>query len=194
MLQYFFIVVAPVILAIAIYVCLSRLISLVGARYSPLLKPRTILIIFLTCDVVATIMQIAGAAMIGAAESNGKSSETPNNILLAGLAFQVFSFAIFMGLLSKFIISAWKPLGKVRVFTIVLAVAALLVWIRTIFRLVETAEGVLGYLSSHEVFFGVLEFAPIVVAVLILAIWHPGRCVEAATNGGTEGMLELEKV
>lgn len=50
-----------------------------------------------------------------------------------------------------------------------------LIFLRTIFRLAETAQGVFGYLSTHEVFFGTLEFTPVVVGVGILAFWHPGR-------------------
>ena len=71
--------------------------------------------------------------------------------------------------------------------------ASLLVWARTIFRLGETAEGVLGFASTREVFFGVLEFAPIVLAVLVLAWWHPGRCVEGRVKGesGKEGGYEM---
>ena len=46
---------------------------------------------FLACDIVTTIIQIAGAASIGAAESNGNSPKTANNVLIAGLAIQVQS-------------------------------------------------------------------------------------------------------
>jgi hypothetical protein len=56
-----------------------------------------------------------------------------------------------------------------------LIVASVLVFLRLLFRLAETAQGVFGYLMEHEAFFGALEFAPVVVAVWILAIWHPGR-------------------
>jgi hypothetical protein len=47
--------------------------------------------------------------------------------------------------------------------------------LRTCFRLAETAEGLLATLSTHEVYFGCLEFAPIVIAVYLLVYWHPGR-------------------
>lgn len=66
---------------------------------------------------------------------------------------------------------------KQMTFVIVLMVAALMVFLRTIFRLAETAQGVFGYLSSHEGFFAGLEFAPVIVAVLLLNIWHPGKWI-----------------
>lgn len=192
-IQYFSIVVAPVILAVAIYVTLSRMIALVGRKYSPILTPKQILSIFIVCDVVATIMQICGAAMIGAAESNNRDPTVANNILLAGLAFQVASFAVFMVLLTIFIICTREVAvvyTGLRKFSFVLLLVSFLVWIRTIFRLAETSEGYYGSLSTNEVIFGVLEFAPIVVAIILLGIWHPGRYVEPATKIGEEELVE----
>ena len=67
----------------------------VSDSLSPLGLPRkAILDIFITADVVSTIIQVAGAALIGSAESGSRSLTTPNNILLAGLAFQIFSFLV----------------------------------------------------------------------------------------------------
>ncbi|KAF8053748.1 RTA1 like protein-domain-containing protein [Lyophyllum atratum] len=183
--QYFFIVVAPVILAAGIYVTLSRMLALVGHSYSPIFSPRTILITFICCDVIATATQVIGAAMIGQAESNYKDSTIPNHILLAGLAFQVFAFAIFLALYSLFMAKTREVRRQykgLRWFSWVLMLASVLVWVRTIFRLIETAQGVYGYLSSREIFFGVLEFAPIVVAIGVLAVWHPAQYVEPAPD------------
>lgn len=56
-------------------------------------------------------------------------------------------------------------------------VAVILVYVRVCFRLAETSEGLYGDLNTHEVYFGCLEFAPVVVAIWLLAVWHPGRCV-----------------
>ena len=49
---------------------------------------------------------------------------------------------------------------------VLLLVAAVLVELRTAFRLAESSQGVYSYLSTHEVFFGTLEFLPIVLAVI----------------------------
>jgi hypothetical protein len=173
--QYFFIVVAPVFFSAAIYAVVSVLINTYGRQYSPI-PPKVVLGIFITCDVVATIVQIAGAALIGVAYSNRKNPTTPNNILLAGLAFQVFSFAVFLTVLSWTLWKARNSTVKVsHYFLAALIVATLAVYLRTCFRLAETAEGLQQFLSTHEVFFGCLEFAPIVVAVYLFTYWHPGR-------------------
>jgi len=193
--QYFCIVTAPVFMSASIYVYLSRLITWAkqhGFESGDTAKsgwrrcffnPKWILWGFVTCDVISTIIQVAGAATVGSHESKHESATIPNNILLAGLAFQTFAFTIFLVLLAAF---RWSLAGvedmqdmveEKNPFFAALAAASVLVYLRTIFRLAETSQGVFGYLSSHEGFFGGLEFAPVVVAVAVLAVWHPGRCI-----------------
>lgn len=176
--QYFFIVVAPVFFAAAIYTVLSLLINTTGRRYAPI-PPKLILWVFITCDVVATVVQILGAALIGVAESNHKDPTTPNNILLAGLAFQAFTFLVFILLFGWFVMRARGVMFKVvsKWFYASFCLAVVLMYLRVCFRLAETAQGLYGELNTHEVYFGCLEFMPVVVAVWLLAVWHPGRCV-----------------
>ena len=63
-------------------------------------------------------------------------------------------------------------------FVPILFVASLCILLRLIFRLVESGEGVFGYLSSHEAFFGALEYVPVLVAMVLLAVWHPASVFE----------------
>jgi len=142
-------------------------------------KPKLILWIFITCDVVATIVQILGAALIGVASSNRRDPTTPNNILLGGLAFQAFTFFVFIVLFAWFAVKAKSELFRCvsRRFYTAFALAVALFYLRVCFRLAETAEGLYGKLNTHEVYFGTLEFMPVVLAVWLLAFWHPGRCI-----------------
>lgn len=185
--QYFFIVVAPVFFAAAIYTILSLVINATGRRYAPF-APRWILWTFISCDVVATVVQILGAALIGVAESNRKDPTVPNNILLAGLAFQAFTFLVFICLFVAFMWKARKVMFKIvrKPFYASFGLAVLLMYLRVCFRLSETAQGLYGSLNAHEVYFGCLEFAPVVIAVWLLAIWHPGRCVPRIEAGCVE--------
>lgn len=177
-MQYFFIVVAPVFFAAAIYTILSILINVTGRQYAPM-RPKLILWIFITCDVVATIVQILGAGLIGKAECNREDPTTPNNILLGGLAFQAASFLLFILLFIWFLVKAKGAAFKIvpKIFYISFMVSVVLLYLRVCFRLAETAEGLYGKLNTNEVYFGCLEFAPVVIAVWLLGIWHPGRCI-----------------
>ena len=173
--QYFFIVVAPVLFSAAIYTIITVMINRVGRQYAPL-PPMVILWAFIVCDVVATVVQVAGSALIGVAYSKQKDPSTPNHILLAGLAFQVFSFAIFATCLASFLYKSRKVTPRAfKGFAAAVSFATVMVYLRTCFRLVESAQGLHAYLFSHEVFFGCLEFLPIVVAVYTFLYWHPGR-------------------
>jgi len=173
--QYFFIVVAPVFFSAAIYTIITVMINRVGREYAPL-PPNAILWIFIVCDVVATVVQIVGSALIGVAYANRKDPNTPKNILLGGLSFQVFSFAVFIVCLSLFLHQSKKATGSAfKQFSAAVFVATIAVYLRTCFRLAETADGLKAFVSTHEVFFGCLEFSPIVIAVYIFIYWHPGR-------------------
>ncbi|KAH8177161.1 RTA1 like protein [Sarocladium implicatum] len=179
-LNYFFIVTAPVFLAAGIYTILSALIPRLGRKYS-FLPPKVILWFFIASDVVATVTQVAGAALIGKKESNREDPTTANNILLGGLAYQVFSMGIYVILSFTFLFRARHAIhdAGLVVFAVVFATATVLIYLRTCFRLAETAEGLNGRLQTNEIFFACLEFAPVALAVLLFAGWHPGRCVGA---------------
>jgi len=182
--QYFFIVVAPVFFSAAIYTIITVMIDKVGRQYAPL-PPKLILWGFILCDVVATIVQIVGAALVGSAYSNRRNPTIPNNILLAGLAFQVFSFALFILCLFVFLRKSRKVTTSIfKAFAAAVFTATIAVYLRTCFRLAETAQGLMQALSTHEVFFGCLEFLPVVVAVYIFVPWHPGRWLGSSRSEG----------
>ncbi len=182
--QYFFIIVAPVFFSAAIYTIITVMINRVGREYAPL-PPKVILGIFITSDVVATVIQIVGSALIGVAYSGKKDPNTPNHILLAGLAFQVFSFALFVVCLTVFL---WRTRNVTssafKAFSAALSLATIMVYLRTCIRLAESAEGLQHWLSTHEVIFGCLEFAPMVIAVYTLLYYHPGRWLGSKREPG----------
>ena len=182
--QYFCIVVAPVFFSAAIYTIITVMINRIGREYAPL-PPRVVLGIFIACDVIATIVQITGAALVGRAYSDGGDPNVPNKILLAGLAFQVCAFAVFIIILVVFLTKSRKVTSKqFKIFAAATFFATLAVYLRTCIRLAETSEGLLEYLSTHEVIFGCLEFLPIILAVYIFIYFHPGRWLGSKTTDG----------
>lgn len=186
-IQYFCITVAPVFIAAAVYTYLLRVMAYalthnLNTGLCDRFGRRSILWTFVTADIICTILQVTGAALIGNKTSKHEDPKNANFILLGGLAVQTFAFAVFLTLLGSLAITVGqnpecraKSARNDTMFldTRVLCAASILVMVRTVFRLIECAQGVFGYLSSHEVFFGVLEFAPIVVAVTLLAVWTP---------------------
>lgn len=179
--KYFCIVVAPVFFSASIYSIASVLTNFYGRRYTPL-PPKLILWGFVSCDIVATILQIAGAALVGTAYSNREDPTDYNTILFSGLCVQVVSFALFLIVLVCILVKARSSIHSVsRRFLVAFVVAALAVYLRTCFRLAETAQGLESDLANQEVYFGCLEFAPMVVAVGLLIYAHPGRWLKGVS-------------
>ncbi|KAL8850643.1 MAG: hypothetical protein Q9221_004429 [Calogaya cf. arnoldii] len=88
-------IIAPAFLAADIYITLSRIVITFGpknSRIKPLSYPR----IFTPRDILSLVLQALGGGMASAASHSNKNPETGNHILVAGLAFQVFSVLVFM--------------------------------------------------------------------------------------------------
>lgn len=80
-----------------------------------------------------------------------------------------------------------------KAFYVSFLLAVLLFYVRFLFRLVETADGIFGKLNKNEAYFGTLEFMPVVLAVWLLAAWHPGRCVPGRGLVARTDDVEVEK-
>jgi hypothetical protein len=159
--------------------------------------------------VLTIATQVTGAALIGVAESrsarNESSPVTPdqaNDILLAGLAVQSFSFLGFILLLMLVLFrlryrrnSAIEPetrlindkpvaVGNVgRGVMIALLLSSLLILLRTLFRLAETATGVFSNVSTNEDLFTALEYVPVVLALALWVVAPLGGALEKADKG-----------
>jgi hypothetical protein len=158
--------------------------------------------VFVIADVLTIATQVAGAALIGVAESRSARNEdspvTPNqanDILLAGLAVQSASFLVFLILLAIVTFrlrrrrnTAMEPdyrpgiqaknIG--RDVLVVLALSALLIFLRTLFRLAETAYGVFSEVSTNENYFTALEYVPVVAALTLWVIVPLGKALHMA--------------
>ncbi|GAA5973847.1 hypothetical protein JCM11641_003190 [Rhodosporidiobolus odoratus] len=180
--QYFFIVVAPVFYQAGLYIALAQALRRLDHYGSTLLRfePKILMWGMVVADIVTTVIQVVGAALIGVAESarfsssstSSLNSDQANDILLAGLSVQTVSFLAFIVLLLLCIFRSQRTFTANHLpkrFSVLLFVSALLLLLRTTFRLAETAQGVFGFASSHEALFGTLEFAPVILAISIWA-------------------------
>lgn len=79
------------------------------------LRPRTYTIIFVTCDLIALILQAAGGAITSVADDDQQSlKDTGVNIMIAGLGFQVASLTLFIVLASEFALRVRKASEELR--------------------------------------------------------------------------------
>lgn len=185
--------IAPAFLAAGIYLTLSRIVVTFGpenSRIKPLSYPR----IFIPCDILSLVLQALGGGMASAASHSNKNPETGNHIMVAGLAFQVFTLLVFMLLCTDFAVrtvvrsnrmgdaaldpthAALRRSMKFRAFLVALTLSTICIFIRSVYRVVELGEGWDGALIKNQTLFIVLEGVMVVIAVLVLNAFHPGLC------------------
>ncbi|KAL2844942.1 RTA1 like protein-domain-containing protein [Aspergillus pseudodeflectus] len=94
--------IAPAFITAAIYLSLSRIITIYGSGISRL-QPATYAKIFVTCDILCLVLQAAGGAVTATAGRDQDGlRQTGINIMIAGLAAQVVCLGVFMGLAGEF--------------------------------------------------------------------------------------------
>ncbi|KAF6239589.1 hypothetical protein HO173_002134 [Letharia columbiana] len=185
--------IAPAFLAAGIYLTLSRIVITFGPENShikPLSYPR----IFIPCDVISLLLQAIGGGMASVASHQDKSPNTGDHIMVAGLAFQVVTLLMFQLLCLDFMIKTLRRMRtmgeaaldpkhavlrgstKFRAFLVALGLATFCIFIRSIYRVAELSEGWTGALIENQHLFIGFEGAMVVVAVLVLNIFHPGYC------------------
>lgn len=140
-------------------------------------------LLFVSLDIVAFLIQLIGGTM--ASGRHPEKLETGLHIYMTGIALQqafilfFLSFAISFhrrmlkleceGVLDQKNKRPWRPL----LYTLYASLA--LITTRIIFRLVEYSAGVSSPIPTHEAFFYSLEAFPMVLALFIMNITHPGR-------------------
>ncbi|KAJ6258386.1 hypothetical protein Dda_6426 [Drechslerella dactyloides] len=153
-------------------------------------------VIFVWLDIIAFLVQLVGASMASARNDDPNASQKDKDdaaraqknglhIYMGGIGFQLFWILVFSAVAWRFRMKAvmervrgvgveretnWRHLLAVLYFTLLAIV------IRIIFRLVEFSGGEFNNnLTTHEVFFYVLEATPMFMACLTWNIFHPGR-------------------
>jgi RTA1 like protein len=143
--------------------------------------------------------------MASVATHSGHNPANGNHIMLAGLAFQVFTLFIFILLCSDFTYTTWrriKSMGKTEAldqsherlrksfrfkgFIAALTFATLCIFTRSVYRVAELSEGWEGHLIKTQKYFIGLEGAIVVAGILALNAFHPGICFREGYKGTPE--------
>ncbi|KAH7321079.1 RTA1 like protein family [Stachybotrys elegans] len=200
----------PAFMAAGIYLCLRRIVVAFG-RENSRIPPEYYTRIFIPCDLIALVLQALG----GALAASDDDPQIGTNIMIAGLGFQVATGAGFIIAASDFAIRAfrrYRALGSTafdqstdlvhmrsslpfRGFIGALALASLCILVRSCFRVAELSEGWRGPLMGRQDFFIGFEGVLIVVACLVLNVFHPAICMRPVLvgGGGLKGFSFLRK-
>ncbi|KAL2813838.1 RTA1 like protein-domain-containing protein [Aspergillus granulosus] len=205
----------PVFFCAALYFLLGRIVVVYHGEDISRLRPKMYAVFFVSCDAIALVMQSAGGAITSMAE-DADMTAVGTNVMIAGLAFQVAALTLFIYLGSEFAIRLrrrgtkrtgstdcdnrkddnfitirQKRRWKVWIFTI--ALSTLLVYIRSIFRVVELNGGYDSELANDEAAFMVLEGAMISIMCICMTVLHPGVALQRRRRKRDSGVELLER-
>ncbi|KAJ5247785.1 RTA1 domain protein [Penicillium chermesinum] len=176
--------IGPAFFSAAIYLCLAKIVKIYGEGISRI-RPRMYTLIFISCDLLSLILQAAGGAITSTADTQSLTN-TGINIMIAGLAFQVFSLALFICLSAEFLMrvrrhpkeknpttGALRESMKWKWFLFALTAATVTIFVRSIFRVAELQGGFDSSLANDQTALMVLESTMIAIACICLTGGHP---------------------
>ncbi|KAF2148144.1 hypothetical protein K461DRAFT_211411, partial [Myriangium duriaei CBS 260.36] len=161
--------------------------------YSPTKKvwfisPSSLAFIFVTLDIVSFVVQGIGGSMAGPS-SSPEAMMNGIHIYMGGIGLQEFFILLFMGLMIKFHRdqifaermsmvpthkTSWKPI-MYALYGCLVAIT-----VRIIFRLIEFSGGSTesNPLPYTEGYFYGLDSVPMLIAVTVWNVFHPGRFMQ----------------
>ncbi|EUC46921.1 hypothetical protein COCMIDRAFT_4065 [Bipolaris oryzae ATCC 44560] len=173
--------VAPALYAASIYMMLGRIILITDGEQHSIIPKRWLTKIFVVGDVISFLMQGAGGGIM--ASGTVDALHTGENIIIGGLVVQVLFFGCFM--VTSFI---WHTRMRKNPTTRILSgsipwetqlcslyAASFLILVRSVFRLIEYAQGNDGFLISHEYFLYIFDSTLMWITMAIVAWIHPSE-------------------
>ncbi|KXS19705.1 hypothetical protein M427DRAFT_143062 [Gonapodya prolifera JEL478] len=185
-LQFGLIVLAPIFMAAAVYMLLSYIISIVGDTHAPIPR-RTIARIFVTVDVFAFLVQVAGACLITIPTIGSELSLKGLKVMITGLGIQVVGIVVFVALAVRFYVKAYTVPGRWHWLMYALFAGTVLLAIRNTFRMIEYWNGFEDPLAQNETFVYTLDAGLMLILVILFLVVHPGM---AKRTSGTSNESE----
>lgn len=194
------VVVTPAFFAAIHFSILGKVLTLFGRNFSTV-SPKLIVPFFVSLDVASLVVQGTGSGIAAVNEIDGRDPDGAANVVVAGLAVQLFGYIVFDTLAilfaSKVFSEQWQQkherppadlwTRKMKVGIVMAFVSALLVLLRSCFRTGEMSDGWIGPIAQKEWYYYVFDATPVTLAVLILAIWHPSQYLPHELSEATNG-------
>ncbi|KAJ6551905.1 RTA1-domain-containing protein [Mycena capillaripes] len=198
-------IISPTPLIAVNFILLSRIVQRLGVCYS-WISARWYTIIFLSCDILALVIQGAGGG-IAASANDSTGTQLGANIMLAGIAFQFVAIVMYTLCAGEFLrryardlpVRGQRPLGsgkavltpRNRLMIYALAFSTLVLFIRSIYRIIELSGGWNGPVIQTQVYFNVLDGGMVTLAIYTINIAHPGHLLgPASTDEPSEKSIE----
>lgn len=206
--MYLFVVLSPAAFLAFNYIAFGRLTAaLEGQKPTEVKKrsqylfipPRWVKIIFVTSDICTFCVQAAGGGM--QTSDDYQTANTGNNVFLAGVSAQGASYLLFTALI---LVAHYRLIFKrqdgnrFKLFNVqeptvimlnLLYISSIGILVRSVYRIVEMAQGYGGYLYTHEVFTFTLDALPLVIAIGVWALYWPGLLISKVRMEASEANI-----
>ena len=178
-IQAVFLLIAPALFAASIYMELGKLSDLVDAHQYLVLPRRWITRTFVCGDVICFLLQAGGASLM--ASDNTSTRNVGTDVVVAGLFVQIIFFGGFVVTSLIFHLRLRRnptpeaPAAPYARHLFALYASSILIFARSIVRVVEFVQGFSGYVISHEVFLYVFDAAPMLLTMVVMNWIHPSE-------------------
>ncbi|KAF8162184.1 RTA1 like protein-domain-containing protein [Mycena galopus ATCC 62051] len=182
-------IIAPTPLLAATFVIMARIIQQLGTSYSQL-TPMRYTMVFLPCDIIALVVQGVGGGMASSAPDLAGANRGAD-VMLGGIAFQFVVIIVFSAFLVDFTLRYLRdkpvraegtPRGPLtphlKTMFAAIVFSTIVLFIRSVYRLIELSGGWNGRIIHTEVYFNVLDGGMVTLAIFTLNFIHPGMFLE----------------
>ncbi|KAK8014650.1 hypothetical protein PG990_007946 [Apiospora arundinis] len=189
-------ILAPTIIALALFRLLPPIVATYGDTFQEW-RPQWHNSVFYAFTAVCVVLQVSGA-VLATVSTDPNTLDTGIRLLVAGLAIHLSSILLFMVLGLRFalavhqrqdILNATKltvhKTKRFKTFLIGLSIAALLLTIRAIYRIVPISQGLSSPAAQDEVPFLVLDGVMVLLAVVAVLASFPGRLLGTTLPSAT---------
>ncbi|KAG5655089.1 hypothetical protein KAF25_000212 [Fusarium avenaceum] len=196
--QNMLILVAPALFAASIYMILGRIIRGLNADRHSLLKPAKLTRTFVLGDVLSFMIQGGGGGM--SAIQNPTLVEWAERLVIFGLVVQIVIFGLFCVVSLVFHRRMLRTPTAESIGTIIpwestlymLYGVSLLIMVRSIFRVIEYAQGYNGYALSHEWTLYVFDTVLMWLVTVIFAWRYPSHITTTHSRFNSVLLQEVE--
>lgn len=186
-IQSVLLLVAPALFAANLYMSLGRLIVRLECQRFSIIPLKYLTKIFVVGDVVSFLMQSGGGGIMASGKTLS-SMKTGENVIIGGLIVQVVFFGMFMVVEVIFHYRVLKHPNECAMMTrnvpsqfnnwntilFTLFTSSVLIFVRSIFRLIEYIQGNDGYLISHEAFLYGFDAALMLLSMVLFMSQNVG--------------------
>ncbi|KAL2670296.1 hypothetical protein Neosp_014763 [[Neocosmospora] mangrovei] len=178
-MQNLVILIAPALMAASIYMILGRIILLTEGEHLALIKRRWLTKVFVTGDVLSLLLQGSGGGLM----ASGDNHETGERVIIGGLFVQLAFFGFFIVVAALYhrrlrrspTIRALDPYVRWQAYLVTLYVTGVLIWVRSLFRVIEFIQGNDGELMKSEVYVFVFDGLLMFIVLVWMNWFHPGE-------------------